>query len=47
MIKSIPVACSQGADIAPFPADDPAFHFIVGQLHHRHGGFGHVIRGAR
>ena len=32
-----------GADVAAFTADDPALHFIVGQRHHRHGGFGHLV----
>ena len=32
------------ADIASFPADDAAFHFIVGQSHNGNGGFRNMIR---
>ena len=33
----------QGANIPPLPPDDAAFHFIVGQIDHRHRRFRHVV----
>ena len=33
-----------GADVPPFPADDAALHLVVGQRHHRNGGFRHLVR---
>ena len=36
----------QGADVAALPADDAALHLVVGQGHHRDGGFGHMVGGA-
>jgi hypothetical protein len=35
----------EGADVSPLAADDPPFHFIVGQLDHRDGGFADLFRG--
>ena len=36
----------QRADVAAFPADDAALHFVVGQRHHGNSGFGGVVSGA-
>ena len=36
----------QGADVPAFPADDSALHLVVGQGHHGHGGFSHMVGGA-
>lgn len=35
----------ESADIAPLAADDPALHFIAGQLYDRDRRLGHMIRG--
>ena len=32
----------EGADVAPFAADDPALHFVVGNIDRAGGGFGRV-----
>src|SRR5207237_6950579 len=34
------------ADVAPFAADDPAFHVVAGEVHDRHGRFDRVLGGA-
>jgi hypothetical protein len=34
------VACSSGADIAAFPADKPALHFVIGYIDDAGSGFG-------
>ena len=36
----------QGSDVAAFPADDPAFHLVVRQIHHGNRSFSHVVCGA-
>ncbi len=36
----------QGPDVPSLAADDPALHLVVGQGHHGHGGFGHMVGGA-
>ena len=36
----------QGADVAALAADDAALHVIVGQGHHGHGGFSHMVGSA-
>ena len=35
----------EGADVAPFAADDPALHFVVGNVDRAGRGFGRVLRG--
>ena len=34
-----------GADVAPFPADNPPFHLVGGQRHHAHRLLGDVVAG--
>ncbi len=35
----------EGADVAPFAADDPALHFVAGNIDRAGRGFGRVRRG--
>ena len=42
MITSTPVAFSKRADVAAFAADDPALHFVVGNVDGAGGRFGGV-----
>ena len=35
-----------GADVSSFTSDDSSLHFIVRQVHHRYGGFCHVVGSA-
>ncbi len=37
--------CLERADVPSLAADDPAFHFVVGQVHHRHSGLRHIVAG--